>query len=110
MLSHPWLNLPANYDYKYTDKEYEIMMLKKDMKMSTNKGGRGLDDSQQEMNELIESDEELNGGDLDEDRFGAYHPAHPHSSDEDGMEADEDDNYDYDADELSLVDSDEERD
>ena len=84
------------------------MMLKKDMKMTANKGGRGLDDSQQEMNELIESDEELNGGDLDEDRFGAYHPGH-HSSDEDGMDGD-DENYDYDADELSLVDSDEERD
>jgi hypothetical protein len=99
--------MSPNYDYKYTDKEYEIMMLKKDMKMTANKGGRGLDDSQQEMNELIESDEELNGGDLDEDRFGAYHPGH-HSSDEDGMDGD-DENYDYDADELSLVDSDEER-
>jgi hypothetical protein len=45
MLSHPWLNLSANYDYKYTDKEYEIMMLKKEMKLTTNKGGKGLDDS-----------------------------------------------------------------
>jgi hypothetical protein len=112
MLSHPWLNLSANYDYKYTDKEYEIMMLKKDMKMTTgNKGTRGLDDSQQEMNELIESDEEINGGDLDDDRYGvAYH--NPHSSDEDAMDAADDDgaNYDYDADELSLVDSDTERD
>ena len=110
MLAHPWLNLTANYDYKYTEKEYEIMMLKKDMKMGMGKGGRGLDEgSQQEMNELIESDEELNGGDLDEDRFGAYHPGGG-SSDEDAMEADEDDQYDYDADELSLVGSDEERD
>jgi hypothetical protein len=32
--------MSANYDYKYTDKEYEIMMLKKEMKM-TNKGGKG---------------------------------------------------------------------
>jgi len=101
--------MAANYDYKYTDKEYDIMMLKKDMKMTANKGGRGLDDSQQEMNELIESDEELNAGDLDEDRFGAFHPNnHLHSSDDDGMDggADDDDNYDYDADELSLIDSD----
>jgi len=45
MLSHPWLNMNPNYDYKYTEKEYEIMMLKKDMKMTANKGGRGLDDS-----------------------------------------------------------------
>ena len=90
------------------------MMLKKDMKMTANKGsgGRGLDDSQQEMNELIESDEELNAADLDEDRFGAYHPHHMHSSDDDGMDGagEDDDNYDYDADELSLLDSDQERD
>lgn len=88
------------------------MMLKKEMKMTASKGGKGasaaagLDDSQQEMNELIESDEEVNAGDVDEDRFGAYHPQH--SSDEDGMEG-EDEEYEYDADELSLVDSDEER-
>jgi hypothetical protein len=31
--------MSANYDYKYTDKEYEIMMLKKEMKMT--KGGKG---------------------------------------------------------------------
>jgi hypothetical protein len=73
--------MAANYEYKYTDKEYEIMMLKKEMKMGANTGGKGgaaggagLDDSPQEMNELIESDEEINAGDVDEDRFGAYHP------------------------------------
>jgi len=32
MLSHPWLNMTANYEYKYSDKEYEIMMLKKELK------------------------------------------------------------------------------
>jgi serine/threonine-protein kinase SRPK3 len=32
MLTHSWFNMPPNYDYKYTDKEYEIMMLKKDLK------------------------------------------------------------------------------
>jgi hypothetical protein len=32
MLDHPWLNMTDNSDYKYTDKEYEIMMLKKDLK------------------------------------------------------------------------------
>jgi hypothetical protein len=37
MLSHPWLNMPDNYDYKYTDKEYEIMMLKKDLKNKVNR-------------------------------------------------------------------------
>lgn len=112
MLSHPWLNKSANYDYKYTDKEYEIMMLKKEMKMTGNKGGKGasnagLDDSQQEMNELIESDEEVNAGDVDEDRYGATHPHH-FSSDDEGIDGD-DEEYEYDGDELSLVDSDEER-
>lgn len=32
MLEHPWLNMEPNYDYKYTDKEFEILMLKKDLK------------------------------------------------------------------------------
>ena len=32
MLSHPWLSMKDNYDYKYTDKEYEVMLLKKEMK------------------------------------------------------------------------------
>ena len=22
MLAHPWLNMPANYDYKYSEKEF----------------------------------------------------------------------------------------
>lgn len=105
MLSHPWLNMSANYDYKYTDKEYEIMMLKKEMKLTTNKGGKGLDDSYQEMNELIESDEELNAADI-EDIGGPG----LNSSDEDVGLDEQDDEYDYDSDERSLMDSDEERD
>src|SRR5207244_2541699 len=57
ILSHPWLNMNPNYDYKYTDREYEVMMLKKQLKDQV-KGGhpKGLDDSIHEMNELIESD------------------------------------------------------
>ena len=60
------------------------------------------------MNELIESDQEVNAADLDEDR--AYQAAAQlNSSDEDGGLEGADDEYDYDADERSLVDSDEER-
>jgi hypothetical protein len=48
MLSHKWLNLPANYDYKYTDREYEVMMLKKELKdkvkTSTKGSQQTLDD------------------------------------------------------------------
>jgi len=89
MLNHKWLNMNANYEYKYTDKEYEIMMLKKDMKLggAGGKGGRNmLDDTQQEMNELIESDEEINAADLDDDRLrnGAQNGAM--SSDEEGLD------------------------
>ena len=32
MLSHPWLSMPENYDYKFTKKEYEKIQFKKDMK------------------------------------------------------------------------------
>lgn len=56
MLDHPWLNMPANYDYKYTEKEFQIMQLKKEMKGAepdlTNNNYK------LEMNELIESDPE----------------------------------------------------
>lgn len=32
MLDHPWLDMAANYEYKYSDREYEVMMLKKQLK------------------------------------------------------------------------------
>ena len=91
------------------------MMLKKDMKMTGTKGRGGIDtqdDQQQEMNELIESDEEVNAADLDEDRSGAINNLrnNNNSSDDEGMDnADDDEEYEYDAEERSLVDSDEER-
>jgi hypothetical protein len=58
MLNHQWFNMTPNYEYKYSDKEYEIMMLKKDLKNKVKPGTKSgnLDDSVQEMNELIESD------------------------------------------------------
>lgn len=53
-----------NYDFKYTDREYEVMMLKKDLKNQMKSGGTAqnedpLQEEKQEMNELIESDPEL---------------------------------------------------
>ena len=38
MLNHNWLNMEPNYEYKYSDREYEVMMLKKDLKDKV-KGG-----------------------------------------------------------------------
>lgn len=105
MLSHPWLNLSANYEYKYTDREYEVMMLKKELKDKVKNGAgsksaaANLDDSHQEMNELIESDEEMNGADIDEELSLI-----------EGYKSVLEDDDDYDFDELSLMDSDEERD
>lgn len=32
MLDHSWLDMAANYEYKYSDREYEVMMLKKQLK------------------------------------------------------------------------------
>jgi len=29
MLDHPWLKMKDNYEYKHSDKEYEVMQLKK---------------------------------------------------------------------------------
>lgn len=71
MLRHPWLDLPDNYEFKYTDREYEVMMLKKEVKNQM-KGGANQqqDDAQleerQEMNELIDSDPELYAGDCED--------------------------------------------
>lgn len=60
MLDHPWLNSKPNYDYKMSDKEYEVMQLKKQLKSNVKGGGsrrnENLDDSNHEMNELIDSD------------------------------------------------------
>ena len=32
MLKHPWLNKEDNFDFKYSDREYEVMLLKKELK------------------------------------------------------------------------------
>jgi hypothetical protein len=32
MLKHPWLSMPPNYNTKYTQKEFDIIKLKKEMK------------------------------------------------------------------------------
>ena len=101
MLSHYWLNMEANYDYKYTDREYEVLMLKKGLKDKKPKPGApvNLDDSHHEMNELLSSDEEVNAADIDEN-FNQL----------DGYRSiDDEDDFDGGADCGSLMDSDEER-
>lgn len=71
MLRHPWLEMEPNYDFKYTEREYEVMLLKKELKNQM-KGGESKQQDQadvedrQEMNELVDSDYELYGGDTEE--------------------------------------------
>lgn len=71
MLKHPWLDMEQNFDFKYTEREYEVMLLKKELKNQM-KGGQGQQQDQadvedrQEMNELVESDPELYGADTEE--------------------------------------------
>ena len=51
MLKHPWLSMAANYETKYTEKEFEIMKLKKEMKYGAEPtADLLLDNPKQEMN------------------------------------------------------------
>jgi serine/threonine-protein kinase SRPK3 len=45
VLEHPWFNMLDNYDFKYSDREYDVMMLKKDLKnqMKSGPGDRNDD-------------------------------------------------------------------
>lgn len=50
--------MPANYNSKYSEKEFKIMSLKKEMKFGKDyvTADLLLDDPRQEMNQLVESD------------------------------------------------------
>lgn len=64
MLKHPWLDTSKDdFDasYHYTDREYEVLMLKKQMK------GSKEQQEQAEMSELKISEPEENAADVDED-------------------------------------------
>lgn len=66
MLKHPWLDMEANYDTRYTKKEFDIQQLKKEMKNKDPADDLMVDDPRQEMNELAESEPELYAADSDE--------------------------------------------
>jgi serine/threonine protein kinase len=62
LLKHPWLNMPANFDYLMSDREYEkMMMIKKNAKKEKN-----YNNEETIKQDLIESDIEINMAD-DED-------------------------------------------
>ena len=59
MLNHPWLSMPANFDYLMTDREYQAMLIKcKEKKKKPQRTENSTD--------LIDSDIGINMGD-DED-------------------------------------------
>lgn len=65
LLKHPWLNMPANFDYLMSDREYEkMMMIKKNAKKEKNNNNNNGDEVIKQ--DLIESDIEINMAD-DED-------------------------------------------
>jgi len=71
MLEHPWLTMPANYEYKYTDKQFDVLMFKKRMTEKNQKNEQLLleesDDENKEMGVLIESEDDLGLADSEED-------------------------------------------
>ena len=59
--------MPANYQTKYTEKEFDILKLKKEMKHGSEPtADLLLDDPRQEMNQLIDSDVDVYKPDSDE--------------------------------------------
>lgn len=82
MLQHPWLDMEQNFDFKYTEREYEVMLLKKELKNQM-KGGQGQQQDQadvedrQEMNELVDSEPELYGADTEEMYLSAKNAKKP---------------------------------
>ena len=64
LLKHPWLNMPANFDYLMSDREYEkMMMIKKNAKKEKSSNAYPEDSPK---SDLVDSDIEINMAD-DED-------------------------------------------
>jgi serine/threonine protein kinase len=63
LLKHPWLNMPADFDYLMTDREYEKMMM---IKKNAKKEKSNVNPEDTIKNDLIDSDIEINMAD-DED-------------------------------------------
>lgn len=69
LLKHPWLNMPTNFEYLMSDREYEkMMMIKKNAKKEKNLNNNNNNGNNDELikQDLIESDIEINMAD-DED-------------------------------------------
>ena len=63
LLKHPWLNMPADFDYMMSEREYEKMMM---IKKNAKKEKSNSSPDEVPKNDLIDSDIEINMAD-DED-------------------------------------------
>jgi serine/threonine protein kinase len=78
LLEHPWLSMPANFDYTMNEKEYQTMMM---IKKSTKK--EKVDDISKV--DTVESDTELNmADDEDNDEFNTADEFEQFTDEEDG--------------------------
>jgi serine/threonine protein kinase len=67
MLNHPWLNMEDNWDIKMTEKEINKLNLKNKInKLNLDSSDRSSSMSNEEMNELCESENELNNADIED--------------------------------------------
>lgn len=60
MLQHPWLNMPSDFDFKMSEREYESMLMKKKNKKKKKLNEEGV------TADVVESDNDINMAD-DED-------------------------------------------
>lgn len=63
LLKHPWLSMPADFDYLMTEREYEKMMM---IKKNAKKEKSNVNPDEVIKNDLVDSDIEINMAD-DED-------------------------------------------
>jgi hypothetical protein len=78
LLEHPWLSMPANFDYTMNEKEYQTMMM---IKKSAKK--EKVDDISKV--DTVDSDTELNmGDDEDNDDFNTADEYEQFTDDEEG--------------------------
>ena len=57
MLTHPWLTMPPNYNYKMSEKEHRSLCLKKKMEEKPEPDGGA---------ELLDSDRDIHGADIED--------------------------------------------
>lgn len=82
MLSHPWLNMPANYEYLMSEREYERMLMIKKAKKEENVTVT----EETATSDIIESENELNLA--DEESNEDYISDEMYESEDSGAEPD----------------------